>query len=106
LSYASKGQLPGSDPVHPCGPFHDEPRFSMRDLDRRRRRQLLLRALDGIELGAWDETILNWLCMWEYSTLLPIAGWIRRARTVSSCRSALPRHNYAANEEEEVSGPG
>lgn len=65
----------------PSGPFHNEPRVCVRDIDRSQRRQLLLQALDGVELGAWDQTILDWLCVWEWSTLLPIAGWIQRAKT-------------------------
>ncbi len=68
----------------PRGPFEAEPGVSMRDLDRSGRRQLLLQVLDGVELGAWDEVILDWLAMWEHSTLVPIAGWIWRARTAGS----------------------
>ena len=85
MSYASERPLSASDDVDqdlccPIGPFRNEPRVSAHDRDRRQRRQLMLQALDGVELGAWDQTILDWLCSWEWSTLLPIAGWLHRAR--------------------------
>jgi hypothetical protein len=77
------------EPVHPRGPFDKEPRGAgLRDRDQRR--LLLLQALDGVELGTWDELILNWLTMWEDSTLLTIAGWIRRARTPAVDASPPP----------------
>jgi hypothetical protein len=72
-------------PVYPHGPFDEVPRVSLgRDLHRDLRRRLLLQALDGIELGAWDHQILDWLSMWEPSTLLTIAGWIWRAKAGAS----------------------
>jgi hypothetical protein len=66
------------EPGHPRGPFETSPRDSLHGRDQMR--QLLLEALDGLELGAWDHTILDWLSTWEYSTLLVIAGWVWRAR--------------------------
>ena len=68
----------------PHGPFEAEPRVSKRDPDRSGRRQLLLQVLDGVELGAWDEVILDGLAMWEPSTLIPVVGWIWRARAAGS----------------------
>jgi hypothetical protein len=74
-----------SERVYPRGPFDKEPRVSLgRDLHRELGRRLLLEALDGIELGTWDHQILDWLSMWESSTLLTIAGWIWRAKAGAS----------------------
>jgi hypothetical protein len=43
--------------------------------------QILREALDeaGVELGAWDRRIIEWLAMWEPSTCAVIAGLITRA---------------------------
>ncbi len=78
------------EPVYPRGPFDKEPRVCIgRDLHRDLRRRLLLQALDGIEQGAWDHEILDWLSMWEPSTLVTIAGWIWRARMASTDSPAV-----------------
>jgi hypothetical protein len=80
------------DPVHPRGPFDTEPRGPLHALrsphGRAAHRRILSQALDGVELGTWDELILDWLCMWEHSTLVTIAGWIWRARMASSTDDA------------------
>ena len=34
----------------------------------------------GVELGAHDHAVLLWLCGWEPSTVVTIAGWVTRAR--------------------------
>lgn len=40
----------------------------------------LTEALGGLELGAYDRRILDWLSSWENSTVEVIATWIERAR--------------------------
>jgi hypothetical protein len=40
----------------------------------------LLEALDGIELGAYDRRIVEWLAGWEISTVGTIASLLYRAR--------------------------
>jgi hypothetical protein len=37
-------------------------------------------ALSGIELGAYDKCIIEWLARWEPSTVAVVCGLIRRAR--------------------------
>jgi hypothetical protein len=71
----------------PLGPFEREPReaFPPRRLEPRAQwapspRERMLEALAGVELGAYDRRILDWLLTWEPSTLAVIAGWIKRAR--------------------------
>lgn len=33
----------------------------------------------GVEMGEYDETIVVWLAHLDWSTVAPIAGWIRRS---------------------------
>jgi hypothetical protein len=42
--------------------------------------QILAAALAGIELGAWDLRILDWMSNWDASTVLTVASWITRTR--------------------------
>lgn len=41
---------------------------------------ILATALAGIELGAWDRRILDWMSNWDAATVLTVASWITRAR--------------------------
>jgi hypothetical protein len=42
--------------------------------------EILAGVLAGIELGAWDGRILEWMAGWDTSTVLTVASWIARAR--------------------------
>lgn len=44
-------------------------------------RRLLGRACEaaGIEMGRYDDRIVQWLSIWEPSTVVVVAGWITRA---------------------------
>lgn len=33
----------------------------------------------GVETGAYDERIVEWLAKWEWSTLVTVASWVQRA---------------------------
>jgi len=78
-----------ADDMTTWGPFDSEPRgehWPPRQLDPRRDwtgwiRARLLGALDGVELGAYDRRIVEWLIGWEPSTVAVIAGWVMRAKT-------------------------
>ena len=50
------------------------------------RAEILADALAGIEVGAWDRRILDWLAGWDASTVLTIASWIGRARAAGPSR--------------------
>jgi hypothetical protein len=39
-------------------------------------------ALDGVDLGEWDRTILAWLAEWEPSTVAVVCSWLYRVREV------------------------
>jgi hypothetical protein len=47
-------------------------------------RQALLEALDGLQLGAYDWRIVDWLSGWEPSTVATICAWLYRARVQRS----------------------
>jgi len=42
--------------------------------------QILADVLAGIELGAWDRQIVQWLASWDTCTVLTVASLIARAR--------------------------
>ncbi len=44
------------------------------------RAEILAGMLAGIELGAWDRRILEWMAGWDASTVLTVASWLARAR--------------------------
>jgi hypothetical protein len=50
------------------------------------RRLLLAEALSGLELGGWDERMMEWLVGWDADTVLTIASWIVRARESGALR--------------------
>ncbi|MEU9764017.1 hypothetical protein AB0D98_30795 [Streptomyces sp. NPDC047987] len=65
------------DPV-PTGPVETAPRGYVTDADQRD--QLLAVLADaGIELGAYDQRIAEWVAGWEWSTVATIASWVQRA---------------------------
>jgi len=43
-------------------------------------------VLAGIELGAWDRRILEWMAGWDASTVLTVASWIARSRAAGTPR--------------------
>ena len=45
------------------------------------RRQAFLSALAGVELGAYDNTIIDWLCGMDDPTCRTVVSLFRRART-------------------------
>ena len=46
--------------------------------------QILADVLDGIELGAWDRQIVQWLANWDTCTVLTVASLIARARAAGA----------------------
>jgi hypothetical protein len=66
------GPHPPTGPAEqaPAGPFLTEPQ----------RRALLAQALAGVELGAHDQRVLDWLAGWEPATVRTIASLLSRAR--------------------------
>jgi hypothetical protein len=48
--------------------------------------QILTAVLAGIELGAWDRQIVQWLARWDTCTVLTVASLIARARAAGPAR--------------------
>ncbi len=64
----------------PAGPLDCEPGPLF--IPEPERRRLLDHALGGVDLGAWDRRIVDWLVgMTDTTTLLTVASLIQRART-------------------------
>ena len=59
------------------GPFQVEPTGFLSSAEQR---LLLVEALAGVELGAWDERIVTWLAGWETGTVVTVGSWLRRVR--------------------------
>lgn len=65
-------------PDVPAAPIESEPKhWTNRDGNH----ELLIAALAdaGVEPGAYDHRIADWLAGWETATVLTIASWVRRA---------------------------
>ena len=61
----------------PGGPVQAPPRGFMPQAEQD---QILADVLAGIELGAWDRQIVQWLANWDTCTVLTVASLIARAR--------------------------
>ena len=61
----------------PGGPVQAPPRGVMPQAEQA---QILADVLTGIELGAWDRQIVQWLANWDTCTVLTVASLIARAR--------------------------
>jgi hypothetical protein len=61
----------------PVGPVREVPGGFVPAGEQRR---ILAEVLAGVELGAWDERVVDWLAGWDASTVLTIASLIGRAR--------------------------
>jgi hypothetical protein len=60
----------------PAGPVEVAPRGFAPEAEQA---AVLAAVLAGIELGAWDRRILDWLAGWDACTVLTIASWIARS---------------------------
>lgn len=65
------------DPV-PSGPVEREP-HGFRPTEERRAALLAELEAAGVELGAYDRRIADWLAGWEWSTVATVASWVKRA---------------------------
>ncbi|MFJ8589541.1 hypothetical protein ACIRD2_33460 [Streptomyces sp. NPDC093595] len=66
-----------TDPV-PAGPIDTEPRGFL-PYEQQRAELLAVLADAGVELGTYDERIVDWMAKWEWSTVATIASWVKRA---------------------------
>jgi hypothetical protein len=68
----------------PGGPVQTPPHGFMPQAEQA---QILADVLAGIELGAWDQQIVQWLAGWDACTVLTVASLIARARAAGPARS-------------------
>jgi len=68
----------------PRGPVETPPRGFVPQAEQA---QILAGVLAGIELGAWDQQIVEWLAGWDTCTALTVASLIARARAAGPARS-------------------
>ena len=73
---------PGAGRV-PGGPVETPPRGFVPQAEQA---EILAGVLAGIELGAWDRRILEWMAGWDASTVLTVASWIARSRAAGTPR--------------------
>lgn len=80
------------DPV-PTGPVETAPRGFVQDAQQLEElHDVLERA--GVQLGAYDRRITEWVSGWEWSTVATITSWVQRAATAPP----RPPANDAAEE--------
>ena len=70
-------------PGVPAGPVEAPPRGFVPAADQA---EILAGVLAGIELGAWDRRILQWMAGWDACTVLTVASWIARSRAAGTPR--------------------
>jgi hypothetical protein len=68
------------EPVNVHTPFLAYPDGQYRHEPTEERRAALLAALDGVELGAYDERIVHWLAEWDVPVLAGVVSLLWRAR--------------------------
>lgn len=73
------GLTPDTRPQVPAGPIETTQWGYMPAAMQRR---ALLDALDGVELGAEDRRLIDWLAGWDWPTVGVIASLIIRARAI------------------------
>jgi hypothetical protein len=73
----------GAGRVPPGGPAEVAPAGFVPEAGRA---EILAAVLAGIELGAWDRRIAEWLAGWDAATVLTIASWIARSRAAGPAR--------------------
>ena len=83
-----------TDPPHayiPVGPVQCAPLGSY--LASQERREALRAALEGVELGTYDERMIAWLAGWDDPTCRTIASLIWRCRLAGAPRTAEASHD-------------
>jgi hypothetical protein len=69
-----------SEPVSVHAPFVSYPGGQYRQETVDERRMALMEALAGVELGAYDKRVMDWLAQDEVSTVATVVSLILRAR--------------------------
>jgi hypothetical protein len=93
LDEAGAGQAdPGGDPPHayiPAGPVEAAPYLGYRPPEVRQ--EAFGAVLEGVETGAYDTQIVNWLTGWDDPTCRTIASLMWRCRLAGGAEAKRPR---------------
>lgn len=72
----------------PAGPLNEAPwgaiRYDRPEPVADARRAAVRAALDGVELGAYDERMVAWLAEWDVPTVATFCSWLHRARAAAT----------------------
>ncbi|MGH3868251.1 MAG: hypothetical protein ACRDQ4_19460 [Pseudonocardiaceae bacterium] len=68
------------EPVSVHAPFVSYPGGQYRHEPADERREALLAALDGVQLGAYDKRIVSWLAGWDVPVVAALVSLLCRAR--------------------------
>ena len=74
--------------------MNDEPAYGLYDrrpppgfLSWEEQRDLLLRALEGVDLGAYDQVVVDWAARtWDSPTFRVVIGWVERTKRCQQSR--------------------
>jgi hypothetical protein len=72
------------EPVSVHAPFTCYPAGAYRYEGAEERRAALVEALHGVELGAYDRRIVEWLIDWEVSTVAVVVSLLWRVRAAAA----------------------
>ncbi|MGH3698061.1 MAG: hypothetical protein ACRDRU_23330 [Pseudonocardiaceae bacterium] len=75
------------EPVSVHAPFVSYPGGQYRHEPVEERRAALLAALDGVQLGVYDERIVSWLVGWDVPVVAAIVSLLWRARHTAAQRA-------------------
>jgi len=68
------------EPVSVRAPFVSFPSGRYRHEHAQERRAALVAALEGVELGAYDERVLDWLASWDVPIVAAVVSLLLRVR--------------------------
>ncbi|MGH3710582.1 MAG: hypothetical protein ACRDRU_14510 [Pseudonocardiaceae bacterium] len=72
------------EPVSVRAPFVSFPGGQYRHEHAEERRAALVAALEGVELGAYDERVLDWLAGWEVPVVAGVVSLLLRVRKAAT----------------------
>ena len=75
------------EPVSVHAPFVSFPGGRYRHADVEERRAALLAALQGVQLGAYDERVLEWLAGWDVPVVAAVVSLLHRVRKAATLQA-------------------
>ena len=75
------------EPVSVHAPFVSLPGGRYRHADVEERRAALLAALQGVQLGAYDQRVLDWLAGWDVPVVAAVVSLLHRVRKAATLQA-------------------